>query len=601
MAGRIPERFIDELLTRIDIVDVIGERVPLKKAGRDYSARCPFHDERSPSFTVSQSKQFYHCFGCGAHGSAIRFLMDYDRLEFPDAIEELASRAGLKVEYEGGQRAAPREDATDLYALLDAAARWYRDQLDRSEAARDYFARRGLDAAVVERFNLGYAPDGWDALKNALGTNPQRLALLDKAGMLASGDRGGKYDRFRDRVMFPILDRRGRTIAFGGRILAPAKEKANAVDPADPTIPAQDARKSEGPKYLNSPETPLFHKGRELFGLWQVRAAQTKIARLIVVEGYMDVIALHQVGITQAVATLGTATTSDHAELLFRNAADVYFCFDGDRAGRQAAWRAVESVLPRMRDGRQAWFLFLPDGEDPDSLVRKEGVDGFERRLADATPLSTFFFAEHSRDVNLASIDGKARLAERARPMLAQIPDGAFRDLMAAELERLSGARSVAAATSPRPNPARPGTRPAQRSLVRTAITLLVQYPSLGAAIEPPWTFAVLRQPGVPLLVELVKLCRERQSLTTGALLEHFAEREEAAALNKLATLEALAADEAQARADFLGAIAQLDVQTQQQRLDDLRAKQSESGLSAEEANELRRLLVSKPAHRRRG
>ncbi len=635
MAGRIPERFIDELLTRIDIVDVIGERVPLKKSGRDWSARCPFHDERSPSFTVSQNKQFYHCFGCGAHGSAIRFLMDYDRLEFPDAIEELAARAGLKVEYEGGQRAAPREDVGDLYALLDAAARWYHEQLAHSGAARAYFEQRGLDAAIIERFRLGYAPDAWDALKNALGGTPQRLALLDKAGMLASGDRGSRYDRFRDRVMFPILDRRGRTIAFGGRILAPQKAKSTETGKAEtqdaslkesgegppvfdsrvqdartsqtspvPDSRAQDARKSEGPKYLNSPETPLFHKGRELFGLWQVRAAHTKIARLIVVEGYMDVIALHQVGITQAVATLGTATTSDHAELLFRNAADVHFCFDGDRAGRQAAWRAVESVLPRMRDGRQAWFLFLPDGEDPDSLVRKEGVDGFERRLAAATPLSEFFFAEHARDVNLASIDGKARLAERARPMLAQIPDGAFRDLMAEELERLTGARTV-----PLGGSAHAGVqanahlraargRPPQRSLVRTAITLLVQYPSLGPAIEPPWSFAVLRQPGVALLVELVKLCRERPHLTTGALLEHFAGREEAAALNKLATVDALIGNEAQARADFLGAIAQLDVQTMQQRLDDLRAKQLEGGLGPEEADELRRLLVSKPAHR---
>ncbi|MCW5568341.1 MAG: DNA primase [Dokdonella sp.] len=601
MAGRIPERFIDELLTRIDIVEVIGERVPLKKAGRDWSARCPFHDERSPSFTVSQNKQFYHCFGCGAHGSAIRFLMDYDRLEFPDAIEELAARAGLKVEYEGGQRAVPREDSTDLYSVLEQAASFFRTQLARSPAAQAYFAGRGLDEAILERFNLGYAPDAWDALKNALGTTPQRLALLDKAGLLASGDRGSRYDRFRDRVMFPILDRRGRTIAFGGRILAPQKAKSPLGEAAVAEEVGKGQNKSDGPKYLNSPETPLFHKGRELFGLWQVRAAHTKIARLLVVEGYMDVIALHQVGITQAVATLGTATTSDHAELLFRNAADVYFCFDGDRAGRQAAWRAVESVLPRMRDGRQAWFLFLPDGEDPDSLVRKEGVEGFEQRLAAATPLSEFFFTEHSRDVNLASIDGKARLAERARPMLAQIPDGAFRDLMAAELERRSGARTITASTAnvqhARANAAR--GRPPQRSLVRTAITLLVQYPSLGPAIEPPWSFAVLRQPGVPLLVELVKLCRERPNLTTGALLEHFADREEAAALNKLATLEALASDEAQARADFLGAIAQLDVQTMKQRLDDLDAKRKASGLTPEELDELRRLLVSKPAHRR--
>jgi DNA primase len=355
--------------------------LPLKKSGKDWSSRCPFHDERSASFTVSQTKQFYHCFGCGAHGSAIGFLMNYDRLEFPDAVEELANRAGVKVPYEGG-RAAPREDAGDLYDVLDAAAKFYRRQLDASDTARAYFDSRGLDAAIVSRFRLGYAANQWDALKNALGTSAPRIALLEKTGLLTSGERGSKYDRFRDRVMFPILDRRGRTIAFGGRILTAPKVKSTASDagesteapePASAVDARESARKSDpGPKYLNSPETPLFHKGRELFGLWQVREAHAKIPRLIVVEGYMDVISLHQAGVTQAVATLGTATTSDHAEILFRQCADVYFCFDGDRAGRQAAWRAVESVLPRMRDGRQALFLFLPDGEDPDSLVRKE-------------------------------------------------------------------------------------------------------------------------------------------------------------------------------------------------------------------------------------
>ena len=563
MPGRIPERFIDDLLARIDIVDVIQERVTLKKAGRDWSARCPFHDERSASFTVSPAKQFYHCFGCGAHGSAIRFLMDYDRLEFPDAIEELAARAGVKVEYEGGGRPVQREDASDLYTLLDAAARFYHQQLANNSAARDYVASRGLSAEMVERFTIGFAPEQWDGLKSALGSNAQRLALLDKAGMLASGDRGNKYDRFRNRIMFPILDRRGRTIAFGGRVLG----------------------KDDGPKYLNSPETPLFHKGRELFGLWQVRDAHQKIPRLLVVEGYMDVVALHQFGLTQAVATLGTATTSDHAEILFRNAADVFFCFDGDRAGKQAAWRAVESVLPRMRDGRQAWFLFIPDGEDPDTLIRKEGIDGFEQRLKQATPLSEFFFAETGKDVNLASIDGKARLAERARPLIAQIPDGAFRDLMYAELERLSGARTVIPASTS--TPAQAGTRPAQRSLVRSAITLLVQNPALASELQPPWTFSELRLAGVPLLVELIGLCRDRPSLSTGSLLEHFAGREESAALNKLAQADLLV-DAESGRSEFLGAIEQLDVQTSQQRLDDLIARQLAGTLSDAERDELR-------------
>ncbi|MEO7149189.1 MAG: DNA primase, partial [Rhodanobacteraceae bacterium] len=313
MPGRIPERFIDELLTRVDIVDVVQQRVPLKRAGRDWSARCPFHDERSPSFTVSPAKQFFHCFGCGAHGSAIKFLMDYDRLEFPDAVEELAQSVGLKVPHEGGDD-KPREDKTDLYALLDAAAGFYEGELRKNASAREYCERRRLDAQTIEQFRIGWAPGGWDGVKRALGTNEYRLKLLEQAGMLSSGERGNSYDRFRERLMFPIMDRRGRVIAFGGRVLSA----------------------EQSPKYLNSPETPLFHKGRELFALWQVRQANTKLERLLVVEGYMDAIALHQAGLTQAVATLGTATTHEHAELLFRAAPDVVFCFDGDRAGRSA-------------------------------------------------------------------------------------------------------------------------------------------------------------------------------------------------------------------------------------------------------------------------
>lgn len=619
MPGRIPEKFIDDLLARVDIVDVVQERVALKRAGRDWSARCPFHDERSPSFTVSPAKQFYHCFGCGAHGSAIGFLMNYDRLEFQDAVEELANRVGLKVPYEGG-RAAPREDAADLYEILDAATGFYRRQLAANDRARAYFGQRGLDEATLARFRLGYAPDAWNALKDALGTNTARLALLEKAGLLTGNDRGSRYDRFRDRVMFPILDRRGRTIAFGGRILTQPKGKSKpgddvaAENPGDglpvPDSPPHASRADEsGPKYLNSPETPLFHKGRELFGLWQVREAHAKIPRLIVVEGYMDVISLHQAGVTQAVATLGTATTRDHAEILFRQCADVFFCFDGDRAGRGAAWRAAESVLPRMRDGRQALFVFLPEGDDPDSLVRRDGLGGFEERLRGATPLSEFFFAETSHDVNLASLDGKARLAERARPLLAQIPDGAFRDLMLGELEKRTGVRAGAAPTPDQPAPMRDGgSQPRQRSLVRIAVALLVQNPAFATAVEPPFSFVELRQPGVPLLAELLALCREQPGLTTAAVLERFAVRDaDAKALAKLALMEFPGAEDDR-RLEFTGAIAQLERQTEAQRRTDLHMRlreleaRGEAGLDDAERDELRRLLAAKvergtPAH----
>jgi DNA primase len=566
MSGRIPDQFIDDLLARVDIVEIIEQRVPLKKAGRDWTARCPFHDERSPSFTVSPAKQFYHCFGCGAHGSAIKFLMEYDRLEFVDAVEDLAARAGLKVPYDGGRR-APQEDSTDLYALLGNCTTFYQRELAKTPKALEYFKTRGLDKDIIERFQLGYSPDAWESLKNALGTSEQRIALLEKTGMLTSGEKGKKFDRFRDRVMFPIQDRRGRVIAFGGRILA---------------------KTDDGPKYLNSPETPLFHKGRELFALWQVRQTHSKIPRLIVVEGYMDVIALFQHGITQAVATLGTATTRDHAELLFRNCADVYFCFDGDRAGHQAAWRAVESVLPRMRDGRQAFFLFLPDGEDPDSIVRKEGQDGFEQRLKNATPLSEFVFAELGHEVNLNTLDGKARLAERARPLLSQIPDGAFRDLMLGELDRIANVR-IRIETQPQSEPTR-GSRKGQQepTLVRTAVALLIQNPGFAASIEPPHLFSELRQPGISLLVDLINLCRQRPEISTALILEHFSERDEVRALRKLAVME-FPGSEHEWRIDFFKALVRLDHQTQIQRRDELEAK-GLSNLTPEEKEELRAL-----------
>ncbi|MDY0022452.1 DNA primase [Arenimonas caeni] len=576
--ARIPDAFIDDLLARTDIVEVVGSRVPLKRQGREYSARCPFHDERSPSFTVSPTKQFYHCFGCGAHGTAISFLMNYDRLEFLDAVEELAKRAGMEVPRDTRQRNESGE-SRDLYGAVDAAARYFQQQLRESSKARAYLERRGVDADNQARFGIGYAPDGWEGLKSALGTDERRLALLEKVGLFSRNDAGRVYDKFRDRVMFPIHDRRGRVIAFGGRVL----------------------EKDDGPKYLNSPETPLFHKGRELYGLWQVRQAHAKIPRLVVVEGYMDVVALFQYGVNTAVATLGTATTPDHAELLFRNAADVYFCFDGDRAGRGAAWKALESVLPRMRDGRQAFFLFLPEGEDPDTIVRKEGAAGFDARLATATPLSEFFYAELSKDVNLAGMEGKARLAERAKPLLAGIPDGAFRDLMLQRLTELTGVgrrEEAAAPARPAPSmrPARGGAPAPKRSLVRTAIALLLQKPTLAEAIEPPYLFGALRQPGIPLLVELVQLAKSRPGITTGAVLEHFAEREEGAALQKLA-LQAFPGDEAGWRAEIVDALAQLDRQVRAQRVEELQARIREAGsasLSDAEKTELRDLLTSK-------
>jgi len=591
MRGRIPDSFIDELLARVDIVDVIERRVPLKKAGREWTACCPFHNERTPSFYVSPAKQFFHCFGCGAHGSAVKFLMDYERLEFPDAVEELAQTVGLKVPREGGQEPAPREDKSELYALLDSAARWFETELPKSTEAQAYCSKRGLDVDTIARFRLGWAPAGYDGLIKALGGNDRRMQLLAEAGMVATGERGHRYDRFRERLMFPILDRRGRVIAFGGRVLSGSPGASPSREDQKAGIPARIPEKSS-PKYLNSPETPLFHKGRELFALWQVKQANSNLPRIVVVEGYMDVIALHQAGLPIAVATLGTATTPEHTEVLFRAAPDVVFCFDGDRAGRAAAWKALEAALPRLRDGRQAYFLFLPEGEDPDTLVRKEGKPGFEKRLKEATPLSDYFFGELAHDVDTASLDGRARLAERARPLIARLPDGAFRDLMAQELEKRTGARANVPAE---PAAHRAVQRPVavQRSLVRSAIALLLAQPGLAEQVEPPYRFLRLDKPGVALLAELIDLCRARPGINPAMLVEHFADRPESPALQKLMAAMVVGEPEMQ-RAEFLGALARMEDQATALRREALTAKHREGTLSSAEKAELRELLAAR-------
>src|SRR3989344_2911744 len=419
MAGRIPKQFIDELLTRSDIVDVIDARVPLRKAGKDYKACCPFHEEKTPSFTVSADKQFYHCFGCGAHGSAIGFLMDYEHMSFVEAVEELAARAGLTVPREAGAAFEKDKDTgADLLELMREAARFYRQQLrEHPQAGRavEYLKGRGITGEIARDFDLGFAPDGWDNLLRALGKDENTREALARAGLVVKKDSGGYYDRFRDRVMLPIEDHRGRIVAFGGRV----------IDKGEP-------------KYLNSPETPLFHKGRELYGLFHGRDAIKRENRVMVVEGYMDVVALAQFGIDFAVATLGTATTRDHLERLFRHAPEIIFCFDGDRAGREAAWRALETTLPVLRDGRQASFLFLPDGEDPDTLVRKEGAAAFHARLSVAKPLPDFLFETLVKQVDLTRLDGRARLVELARPHLSKVAPGALQQLMQDRLSELS-------------------------------------------------------------------------------------------------------------------------------------------------------------------
>jgi len=525
MTGRIPQSFIDDLLTRTDIVEVIDERVPLKKAGREYKACCPFHNEKTPSFTVSQTKQFYHCFGCGEHGTAISFLMNFEHMEFVEAVEELARRAGLEVPHEGrpDRDGAPR--TRSYYELLERVSAYFQEQLrSHPQAGRavDYLKKRGLSGEVAARFRIGFAPPGWENLAAALhADNATRKALLELGLTIERDDGRSAYDRFRDRIQFPIHDRSGRTIGFGGRVLD-----------------------NSTPKYLNSPESPVFHKGSELYGLYEARKAVRQLDRILVVEGYMDVVALAQFDINYVVATLGTATTHEHLERLFRTVPEVVFCFDGDRAGREAAWRALENTLPVLRDGREARFLFLPEGEDPDTLVRKIGKEAFEARIADAIHLSDFFFQRLSAQLDLDSIDGRARLVDLARPLLAKLPDSMFHQLMVERLAELahtaSGPLGARLGAPPAATDSASGTPPRkprneQKSPVRQAVELLLYEPGLAAKLQDTAFLEQCDLPGVPLLLELLELLQKRPDLNTAAIVEHWRGREEARYLSKLA------------------------------------------------------------------
>jgi len=420
MAGLIPQSFIDELLDRIDIVDVVDSRVKLKKTGKNYSACCPFHDEKSPSFTVSPDKQFYYCFGCGASGSALGFILDYERQSFPDAVEDLAKMAGLEVPREARNDSPAHKERKSLYKLLEQANQHFQQQLRHSPAkqhAVNYLKERGLSGAIARDFGIGYAPPGWDNLLKSVGLEEHDRHLLVEGGMvIAKQEDNKRYDRFRNRIMFPIRDVRGRVIGFGGRVLGDDK-----------------------PKYLNSPETPVFHKGRELYGLHEARKAHKELPRLLVVEGYMDVVALAQYGILYGVATLGTACGEDHLNLAFKYTNEIVFCFDGDKAGRTAAKRGLENSLPVMQDGRQIKFLFLPDGEDPDTLVRQVGTDTFTRLIEQAVPLEDFLFDSVAEDIDLTSMEGRARLSKRAAPLLHKLPSGVYQQLMFGNLAQRTG------------------------------------------------------------------------------------------------------------------------------------------------------------------
>ncbi len=580
MAGLIPQDFIDDLIARADIVEVIGRRVQLKKAGREFKACCPFHDEKTPSFTVSPAKGFYHCFGCGAHGTAIGFLMEFDHMSFVEAIESLAASMGLDVPRDDSDRPARRYD--ELFSLLDAAARYFQACLKKSATAIDYVTQRGIDGSTAKRFGIGYAPDGWSNVLDKFGKSPEAVERLLATGLIIAKDNGGHYDRFRDRVMFPIRDARGRTIAFGGRMLGDGE-----------------------PKYLNSPETVLFHKGRELYGLYEARQALRHIEQLVVVEGYMDTVALARHGIDFAVATLGTATTSEHLNRLFRLTDNVCFAFDGDRAGRKAAWRALENALPQIREGRQVRFMFLPEGHDPDSFVNEFGTDAFLEALDAGVALSEFLIEELAGQVDMSTVDGRARLAELARPLINSVPPGVYRELLvdslaeavgltAAKLEKMLRSDQAGDRNADRT----PATRAArfrmrksgQPSVVRHAIALVLHHPEAGRKADVEKLAGVGRA-GIDLLRGLIETVQEEPNITTAGLLERFRHDEQGRHLGKLAASELPADEDFDAAAELADCLHQLAQAGRKERIAFLIEKQRVSGLSPDEKAELQALL----------
>lgn len=566
MAGQIPRPFIDDLLARTDIVELIDQRVPLKKAGKNYAACCPFHSEKSPSFTVSADKQFYHCFGCGAHGNAISFMMAFEQLEFVEAIEELAKMHHLEVPREGGQKAYQQGSADD-YSQMEKAAKIYQAQLQNSENALAYVAKRGLSADTIQKYSIGYAPDSWDLLLKQLATTRAGRDQLFELKLTNRNDNGREYDFFRDRLMFPIRDKRGRVIGFGGRVLG------------DGT-----------PKYLNSPETRLFHKGRELYGLYEARQQQERLSMLLVVEGYMDVVALSQFGIEFAVACLGTATTGDHMQTMFRYTPTVVCCYDGDRAGRDAAWRALQSALPHLKDGVELKFVFLPDGEDPDTLVRKEGKEAFVSRLQQAQSLSNYLFEHLLAEIDVNSDAGKSALWNRANELILQVPSEFYRDTLQERLANLVG-RPRSSPTQVKTAKTNPAVTTATKiTPMRRAIALLLQHPALAAVMPQAPELAQANLPGIEILLALQQKLLEQPDLTTAQLLEHWRGAVEYKILSKLALWEHQVADE-QLTADFLDTFRAIEDQYLQQRLEALQRKDQLTKLSLAERQEYAMLL----------
>ncbi|MFW8590600.1 DNA primase [Glaciecola sp. 2405UD65-10] len=585
MAGRIPPDFIEDLIARSDIVDVIDSRVKLKKAGRNYQACCPFHNEKTPSFSVSQEKQFYYCFGCGAKGNVLSFLMEFDRLDFVEAVEDLAQQHGLEVPREKGsaplKSSQEKSERDALYALNEQVAKYFSQQIKQhknSAKVIEYLKGRGLSGQIVKQWDIGYAPEEWDGVLSNFGTSAKAIEHLLSLKLINENENKRRYDFFRHRIMFPIRDKRGRVVAFGGRIID-----------------------TEGPKYLNSPETPVFHKSYELYGLYQARQANRNLERLLVVEGYMDVVALAQFDITNAVAALGTATTPDHIQTMFKSCSEIVCCYDGDRAGRDAAWRALENALAYLQDGKIMKFLFLPDGEDPDSMVRKIGKDAFQKLMSDAKPLSSFFFDSLLSKFSIGSIEGKAALKAYATPLIEKIIGENQQGLMFAHLGKLCGegdghdySADVKQANKQRKIKHIDYKAPKLVSLspLRMMIRILLESPNV-ASKEPLANPSMLNPKminGLAMLIEIHEYCLRSPNANTAQLFEAFREHKHIQHLNKL--YSAPIEDNIDLEEEFVACFRTLVKWQVDARLDELMAKQNGQTLSEKEREELKVLIL---------
>ena len=580
MAGRIPQQFIDDLLARTDVVDVIDSLLPLKKKGANYSACCPFHNEKTPSFTVSQDKQFYHCFGCGVSGSAIGFLMDYSHLSFVEAIEELASRAGVEVQREQGyEPTQPVRDLTPLREMNERVSEFYQQQLRQHKSsglASEYLKNRGLTGEIAKKYQLGFAPPGWNNVLSTLGQTEVAQGVLKELGLIVSNDNNKTYDRFRERIIFPIRNKRGQTIGFGGRILD-----------------------SGEPKYLNSPETPLYHKGREVYGLYEALKSSSKIQRLILVEGYLDVISLSQLGIAHVVAALGTAITREQIDLMFRSVSELVICMDGDSAGQKAAWRAVVNALPALRSGRQIKVLLLQQGQDPDSLIREQGLEHFERLIEEALPLSRYFFSYLTERHPLDTIEGRASFLEEARPLLQTLPDGAFATMMnkqLAELSQVPQSESIKNQRSTyRVKKSNAGSAKQSPSVIRQLITTLLHEPHLAEDISPDEEWLLLEVPGMEVLQRVLSAIRTSSGITPAILLERFRGSDIERIITKLFAEERLLVGDSM-RDEISGAVDKLKKQVGQSRLEYLLSQDVD--LTIAEKEELRTILLDNSLRR---